>query len=261
MGFRIADCGLRIAEGLFAAAILCAVPVIALAEETEAERAERLKNMTLEQKDAVLNKQDRFEKLSAEEQERLRALHVSIESAPNGTELRQTLSRYHAWLATLTSIQRSELLTLPADERIVRIKELLKQQESQRFQAFVGNLPPEDHTAIFNWLGEFVAEHEAEILAQLDFSERGRVRNAPDREAKNRLLALYMAAKRQNPKMPMPSVDDLNRLMERVSTEATRQIEQAPADQQPERIREMVRAAIFSRRLPPVNDEELQKFY
>jgi hypothetical protein len=62
--------------------------------------------------------------------------------------------------------------------------------------------------------------------------------------------------------MPSPSREDFNRLMDSLSAATVAQIEQAPATEQPERIREMVRGAILSRRAPPpVSDEELRKFY
>jgi hypothetical protein len=241
--------------------VVLAMAASSVAAESDAERAERLKKLTAEQKDELLSKKDRFDDMKPEEQARLHALHASIEAAPNGKELQQTLSRYHAWLGTLTSIQRDELRDLPADKRIERIKELLKQQEVQRFQAFVGNLDEDDRQAIFKWLGDFVTEHEEEILEVLPRDERQRIRDMGDPEAKQRTLGFVMGVHRYDANIPAPSREDLNRLMDRLSAKTTAQIEQAPATEQPDRIREMIGAAIFSRRNPPVPDEELRKFY
>jgi hypothetical protein len=236
--------------------------VVGNAAETEADRAERLKRMTAEQKEELLRKKDQFDKLPDDaERERLRKLHASIEAAPNPGELQATLSRYHAWLGTLSMIERDDLRDLPADQRIARIKELLKQQELQRFQAFVGNLADDDRMAIFQWLGEFVLAHEDEILEVLPREERQRIRDMSDLEAKQRTLGFIMGVHRQNPRIPTPTREDLNRLMDALSAETTAQIEQAPAIEQPDRIREMIGAAVFSRRNPPVPDEELRKFY
>jgi hypothetical protein len=191
----------------------------------------------------------------------LRQLHVSIESAPNGANLQRTLDRYHAWLGTLSSRQRAELRDLPADQRIDKIKELLKQQETQRFQAFVGNLGEADRQAIFKWLGEFVTQHEEEILEQLPRDQRQAIGNQADQETKQRMLGFQMAIHRQNPKMPTPGREDLNKLLASLTPETLAQIEQVPALEQPERVREMIRGAIFSRRIPPVSEDELRKFY
>jgi hypothetical protein len=242
--------------------LCCALAAIGSAAETEAQRAERLKRMTPEERVDLSDKKRRFDEIQDEaEKDRLRKLHASIESAPNAAELQGTLSRYHAWLGTLTSGQRADLRDLPADQRIERIKELLKQQEVQRFQAFVGNLDDGDRQAIFRWLGEFVIAHEAEILEVLPREERRRISEMPDLEAKQRTLGFVMGVHRQNPRIPAPTREDLNRLMDALSAETTAQIEQAPATEQPDRIREMVGAAVFSRRNPPVPDEELRKFY
>jgi hypothetical protein len=272
MGFRIADCRLPIADwragrhsarAAIGAILCCVLSTVGSAAETEAERAERLKSMTAEQKEELLRKKARFDKLDGgeAERERLRTLHASIEASDNNTELQETLKRYHAWLGTLSPIDRDDIRDLPPEQRIPRIKELLKQQEMQRFQAFVGNLGDDDRQAIFKWLGEFVLAHEEEILEQLPNDERRRIRAMSDPEIKQRMLGFQMAAQRQNPKMPTPGSEDLNKLLASLTPETLAQIEQAPATEQPERVREMVRAAIFSRRIPPVSDEELRKFY
>ena len=265
MGRRNADCGLRIADWRLSAALavlLCGVmEASASAAESDAQRAERLQQMSAEQRDELLRKKKRFDDMGQEEQQRLHALHASIESSEKNSELQQTLDRYHAWLGTLSSIQRDELRDLPADKRIERIKELLKQQEMQRFQAFVGNLEEDDRKAIFRWLGEFVTAHEEEILEQLPERDRDNIRDIPDPDARQKTLGFVMAMQRQNPRMPAPNLEDFNRLMDSLSSNTVAQIEQAPATEQPDRIREMVGAAIFSRRNPPVSDEDLRKFY
>lgn len=268
MGRDIADFGFRILDwrtvrglalAVWAVVVLC---VSASAAESEAERAARLKQLTPEQRVALSDKKRRFDEIQDEaEKDRLRALHALIESAHNAAELQGTLSRYHAWLGTLSRVDRDDLRDMPADQRIERIKELLKQQEMQRFQAFVGNLDEGDRQAIFQWLGEFVLAHEDEILEVLPREERHRIREMPDLEAKQRTLGFIMGVHRHNPRIPTPTREDLNRLMDALSAETTAQIEQAPATEQPDRIREMIGAAVFSRRNPPVPDEELRKFY
>lgn len=266
MAASLANRELRTVElcraGIGAALLALAIVTNARAAESEAERAARLEQMTPEQRENLINKKKRFDEIKDEaEKERLRKLHTSIEADPHAAELQGTLSRYHAWLGTLSNVQRDELRMLPADQRIERIKELLKQQEVQRFQAFVGNLDEDDRKAIFRWLGEFVTAHEEEILEVLPREERQRIRDIGDPEAKQRTLGWVMGAHRYDAKIPTPDREDLNRLMDCLSAKTTAQIEQAPATEQPDRIREMIGAAVFSRRNPPVPDEELRKFY
>lgn len=266
MALKTASCRARRAEwlrrGSCAIAVLAAMAALAArAAETEEQRAQRLQNMTAQEKESLLSKKERFDKLEQDERDRLRALHRAIEATPNAPELEKTLDRYHAWLATLSPVQRDDLRDLPAEERIVRIKELLKVQETQRFQAYVSNLDELDRQAIFKWLGEFVTEHEDEIVEQMPEDQRKRFRGVGDPEARQRWLGMTMAFQRHNPKMPTPSREDYNRLLARLSSKTIAQIEQAPAIEQPDRVREMVGAAIFSRQNPPVAEEELRQFY
>ena len=62
-------------------ALLLGSTVNATAAESEEQRAERLKQMTAEQRDELLRKKKRFDELKPEEKERYHALHASIESA------------------------------------------------------------------------------------------------------------------------------------------------------------------------------------
>jgi hypothetical protein len=110
-------------------------------------------------------------------------------------------------------------------------------------------------------LGEFVSEHEEAIVEQMSDDQRRGFQRVGDLESRQRWLGFAMAMQRQNPDMPSPSREDYNRLLASLSAKTIAQIEQAPAIEQPDRVREMVGAAIFSRRNPPVPEEELRQFY
>ena len=224
--------------------------------------AQRLASLAPEQKEELLRKKERFDALPAGERERLRELHTSLSAAPNSPALSQTLDRYCEWLKTLSSAQRAELKDMPAEKRIERIKELLKQQENQRFQEYAAGLPPEDRDTINRWLDEFVMRNEEEILQRLPSDMRRRLSEAPDDEARRRMLIMPLQYRRSDSDMPLPTREDFDKLLASLSPTTKKQLEQAKTpEERQSRTRDLVRAAIFSRFFPPVSDEELRKFY
>ena len=59
---------------------------------------------------------------------------------------------------------RSSVQSLPADKRIERIKEIVREQQKRRFRDFArDHLPAEDQEHIYQWLDKFVADNEKEI--------------------------------------------------------------------------------------------------
>src|SRR4051794_4123250 len=108
------------AAGLFAAGLIAP----SYADDTYADNAARLEQMTPDQKEDLSRKKLRFDELSAAEKQRLRDLHVSITTDPNAKELSDTVTRYTRWLANLDPADRSTLLDIKdPEQRIARIKE------------------------------------------------------------------------------------------------------------------------------------------
>src|SRR5437667_3847889 len=138
------------------------------ADDSYVQNAARLEKMTADQKDDLRRKKMRFDGLSSDEQQKLRDLHGSISNDSNSKELLETDKSYSRWLATLDSSERSTLLDIKdPQQRITRIKELMQQQEERRFRDYAGNLPEEDRSAIYKWLGEWAIAHADEIREQL----------------------------------------------------------------------------------------------
>ena len=81
----------------------------ARADDSYAQNAARIQQMTPNQKDDLRRKKNRFDELTPEEQQKLRDLHVAITSDPNTKELIDTLTQYNRWLKTLDSEDRSTL--------------------------------------------------------------------------------------------------------------------------------------------------------
>src|SRR5688572_6967091 len=175
--------------GLVLAAALSVLPASSLADDSAAQNAERIKQMSPDQKDDLRRKKLRFDELSADEKQRLRDLHASITSDKNAPDLSDTATRYARWLSTLDATDRSTLLDIKdPEQRIARIKELMQQQEERRFRQYLANLPEDDRKTIYKWLFEFVARHAEEIRERLPPHVKQRIADAEGDEAKRREL-------------------------------------------------------------------------
>jgi hypothetical protein len=150
-----------------------------------------------------------------------------------------------------------------ADQRIARIRELVQQQEDERFRKYVGDLPPGDRDVLNQWLTDFVVRHEEEILELMPRDHRGRYRRSDDEDARRGQLSFWWIwhYSRRSDDAPTPTSEDMERLIADLSAETQRQINQAPPEEREQRGRDLVRALAFSRFRPPVQREELLKFY
>jgi hypothetical protein len=264
---------------LFSGLVL--LPTSSAFADDYATNAARLEQMSPEQKDDLRRKKIRFDELSDDEKKRLRDLHEEIARDPNAKELQSTVTAYNRWLATLDSTERSQLLDITDPEaRIERIKELMHQQETRRFQLYSINLPEQDRETIFKWLEDFVVAHEEPIVQRLPGYAKQRIAEATDAEAKRRELFRSWQRHRRDrdSNLPWPSSDDHAQLVKQLSAETQKMLESSaaselakePEDQRtPERqqalqerkVEELVRTAYYSRMFPQISQAELLKFY
>ena len=205
--------------------------------------------MSAAEKDALLRKKQRFDRLTDEEQQRMRRLHTAINSHQESERLKQVLASYNQWLKTLTASERAKLLGLPADERIEQIKKLRQQQQGRTF-GLLGDRsgPPGDIELLFQWAVRFVQRHDRELLANLPVAFREQiVRADPRRRQRMLLFAMIGLFGRRHPRqeLPLPDQDELRRLSEALSQKARqilaneedlqwRAVIQRGADQQPQ---------------------------
>lgn len=117
---------------LLAACPQAALPVRAADEVHLAERANRVKQMTAEERARLQKNIERFEKYSPEEKAAYRQLSTTVEGDP---ALKQLMSTYTAWLQTLTPGQREELrLEQDINKRRDLVEKFRKeQQEKEEF--------------------------------------------------------------------------------------------------------------------------------
>ena len=156
------------------AAAMCLLPwLVALDDNSFSANQARLASMSPEQLEQLLRNRDKFEMLTAEEQNKLRRLDQELHQQPNAEQLMQTLRGYHEWLSTLRSRERAQLKDL---EPVARISEISKQISSRRERdidlTIETRLPPEDNDALRNWAGDFVTRKQPEIAKLFPAGER-----------------------------------------------------------------------------------------
>jgi hypothetical protein len=242
---------------------------VAGAEETAAERRGRIAAMSAEQKQQLLRKQQRFAEHPPAEQERLRHLHAELNTSPDQEQLQEVLERYYAWRTTLSPAERAQLDDLPAEQRIAQIRELMNRQEEQRFRKLVqAKLLPEDRKAIFEWLTTFVDRHHESIIAALPAEHRPR-----DEYNDRQRYALTWAMLRRwsqedttkepsEAKMPRPNATEVQDLLKSLSPQASEAMKTVKDTNVRIKVaQEWIRAAVMSRNLPVVSQEDLREFY
>lgn len=240
----------------------CLAVALAPAAQADPPTRESLESLSAEAKKALLEKKERFDELKPPEQQRLRDLNAAIVSTGHGAQLHTTLDRYHEWLKTLTTKQRADLLELPAEKRIDRIRELMEEQERDRLRALGGKqLPEKDIDAIFNWLDMFMSEHEDQYLERLPEDYRKRLLGQEEVSRRRSLMrGIIMRGPRND--YPMPMREDFDRLLPTL-TEATRAaLESAKTPEEKQQVaRQWIFTAMISKVLPPASEEDLKKVF
>jgi len=262
---QIADCGLRIADWRWAiagVALVCGLATVVWAD-TYAERAAKVAALPSDKKAELLRKKERFDKLSEPERQRLRDLHAELSSSADVATLEAVMENYCNWLKNLQSSRdRDEVLTLPVDDRIKRIKEIVNSQEVNRLRSYVTYfLPKADHEALYSFLDDFVKAHEKEIVDRLDDKDRwiGRI---PDDTARRKALIPKLGRRwYRDPTMPFPTLEDMRQMAGTLSQETQKQLDSQAGAKRDDRVRELVGAAIGSIHMPPASEEDLRKLF
>lgn len=147
---------------------------VELTDDVMAARREKLATMSVSEKRDFLQKKERFDELSEQEQERLRKLHAALQSHPNREELSHVLNAYTIWLSTLPQRERAELADLDPSERIKEIQKRTRRRHDRRL-AEVGLYTPQDAHAVREWWGKAI-ETEGVKLAEAIPDEHARER-------------------------------------------------------------------------------------
>ena len=241
------------------------------------QRAQVIQGMSLAEKESLRKKWEQFKGLDENAKTRKRQLHSQIVTDPQSDRLHQVMVRYHEWLSGLRSSQRADLLSLPPDERIKRIQQIIREQEERKFTELLEKeLPANDLTSITKWLDESVnnfakkiEDKEAEIMASLSPEHRTRLQQIADPQQRRRFIAmgiLYMG-RLDTTDAPLskllPAAEDFQQLRGQLSSRGQELFDQAEGTtEQMTLVRQWGRAALMSRRkaLPKVSDETLEAF-
>jgi len=260
----IAEFGLRIAEwrtALIGIALL-GICVSVVWADSYSERAATIESLSTEKKAELLRKKQRFDELKDAEKQRMRDLDAQLSAEPNATELKNLMGRYCNWLKNLSSAERAAVLSLPADKRIERIKQIVQRQENSRFQEYVEHfLPSEDRDAVRKWLEAFVMRREDDIVKHLRGDHRRQVKDADDRQVRSKLLMVALFWRPPGSDMPYPKKEEVEKLVASLSEQTRKELEKVqPSEDRTKGGYQIVRAALGSVALPPPSQEDLQKF-
>ncbi|HEY5313334.1 MAG TPA: hypothetical protein VIK18_12480 [Pirellulales bacterium] len=165
--------------------VVLALGCVAAVDVLSARRA-RIAHMSPEQKQTLLENQQRLEQLEPDEQRRLRAFAAALEQDPEADRLRAIMLRYAAWVRQLPMEKRSELLQLSGDARLARIKQFISQESRWAAQ----RLSPQDEQVVAAWI-----EHRA--LEVLPPEQRTRLEQAPAAERRRMLARLVWQRSQQ----------------------------------------------------------------
>jgi hypothetical protein len=225
---------------------------------------DRLKSLTPEQADSVKRNQERFNKMSLTEQQRVRSLHENLKQHKHSTRLTSLLSNYASWLRNLPAGQRAELLSLPSQERITKIREIIKRQEQERFRRLAAdNLTNEDRQALFNWARSLAASRKDLLLEKFPETSRARYDKASEGQQS---VMLAFSLLRSNDDLNL-ELTEYNTLADTLSDSAKQALKETKdIDQKMNVVREWLKVAWISRwssfgRREPVSKEKLTEFH
>ncbi len=220
-------------RGRWAAAALCLLAAApARASDDLAARRAIVARMSSEEQQELLRKQERFSALPPEEQQRLRELQATIDARPDGKKLHEVLVRYHEWLKTLSPRQRADLADLGPEERVEKVKQIMKMQDAMRQQAERAKvLTRDDAKAVANWGREIVWRHRETLMKDMPDSLRGKMERSSDVSRRQDSLLFYAVNRYRGPAGRGPAIvtpKDIEELGELLSPEPRRMLDEAP---------------------------------
>jgi hypothetical protein len=113
--------------------------IVLMLARAEAKRAETprmqsnrqaIEQMSRVQRDRLRHNQQQFQKLSKGDRQRIHTIHAAVQTDP---QLDETVSQFHAWLATLPLQAREKLLQTPsAEDRLLMMQRLMTSHQSPK---------------------------------------------------------------------------------------------------------------------------------
>jgi hypothetical protein len=234
---------------------------------TVPDRQQYIESLPAAEKDELRRKQERFEKLSPEEQEKLRAMEQALVQDAEGQRLREVMLRYHEWLRALPPSQRTEIMIAPAEERIEKIKKRLDEQETQR-QEFLRmqSIRPQDVEIIRNWMKSIFSRAEPELLKHVSPQQREDFKKLSDSRRFGFVVAAVVRKQRmENNPMQLDAImglteEDRKGLVRQLSSGAQSAYDSAAAEaDRRQLVLSWMRAAVM-REIMWVSPQEVKRF-
>ncbi len=227
-----------------------------------AAQRKNVAELTPDAKEELRQKAERFAKLPANEQERLRSLQSQVAGDEKSPELRDAMQRYYHWLSELNQTQREELRALKGDTT-ARVAKVLDIQRDRDRRA---PLSPEDHRVVAQWhLQNLEARVPEERRQELEEFKANR-----PRELHFRIWGLLpefspMSREFFDKYWSQVTEQEIQRLHEALSTDAKAKLarEVALADKR-QLAEKWVQMVFYSRRWSPrghIKPEELARFF
>ncbi|MBW3596678.1 MAG: hypothetical protein KY475_05320, partial [Planctomycetes bacterium] len=227
------------------------------------QRRARLEKMSAAEKEQLLRQKERFDQLSPQEQEELRATCKALAEAPDGDQLFGILQHYCDWLKSLPPVERAEVLALPPEQRIAKIKKLVKEQEEQRIRK-LANLSYEEGKAVKQWFADRIKPHQDELWALLPRdSQRWIESRADDADQRRRMMLWGLLWNRHGAELReriMPDPGEVEGLLGLLSEERREEFKKLrDSQQQTDLLESWLRASVFASRFR-VSEETLLEF-
>ena len=243
---------------------LCLILMILLGAAESPTGLNGLDSLSPRKQEELIRNRQRFDQLSAADQNRLRELYAAINADPEAERLKLVMERYHQWLKALPAGQRIELLDLPPEERLEQIRALRRREERQQFNELAArDLTVADRKAILDWVYSITQPRER-ALRLLSADQRRRFQRL-DASARQRM---YLFALRRKVAGDRSTIDrlrisdaEIRQLAEKASPPAREALEAVSGrGQKRTLVQRWIVAAIFSRSMPRIDPDNLRRF-
>jgi hypothetical protein len=195
-------------------------------------RRQRIRNISLDEKEQLLRSEDRFGNLTVEEQRQVRRLHEDLQNDDDREQLRAIMHNYCEWLKPLSSLSWAELSEMAPPQRVARVKEWLLEEQRREGARRPGH---KDMEAIFKWMNDAAMQHKTALVASLPKAQREQFPKSGKSEQRQMLfwqLWLQWQTPVAGKLPPMITDDDITQLRGRLTPQTRKRLEGKPVFEQ-----------------------------
>ncbi len=224
--------------------------------------AEVIEQMSPADRQVLQERQLRFAAESESKQTAYRRLHRELAATPQADSLLRTLRNYCEWLATLSPSQRAELIDLPPQERIARIRQLKERQTQDWLREHASGITRSDAAAVLTFFRGYMDRNQDAILRQLPVDLRERIERMDNKRMRLMMLGT-LVSRGEVERLPPIRPEEFTRLENALSSEARALWDRAGDDASRRELISSWMRAIISRsfQAPAVSPEVLEEFY